>query len=135
MTYYPLAGTTPLVDAAAGFTGVSASPARADHSHPAIISCSTQTASYTAALTDAGTAIDMNSSSAVTFTVPENGTVAFPIGTVIEICQFGAGQVTLAPATGVTLYTASSLTTRAQYSCVSIRQRSTDIWIISGDMT
>jgi hypothetical protein len=95
----------------------------------------TQTANYVLALTDAGACVEMNVAAANTLTVPLNATVAFPIGTVIEVCQFGAGQTTITAAGGVTIHNASSLTTRTQYSTVSLRKRGTDEWVLSGDVT
>lgn len=94
-----------------------------------------KTASYTLALTDAGSAVEFDTAGAVTLTVPANSSVAFPVGTIIEVAQIGAGQVTIAGETGVTLRTASSLTTRVQYSVAGIRKRATDEWIVSGDLT
>jgi hypothetical protein len=91
--------------------------------------------SYTLVLADAGTAVEFTNGSAVTVTVPENSDVAFVIGTVIELVRYGAGQVTITPASGVTIRTASSSTTRAQYSVVSLRKRGSDEWILSGDLT
>jgi hypothetical protein len=96
---------------------------------------STQTTNYTLALGDGDTVIEMNSASGVTITISPNSSVAFPIGAVIEIFQYGAGEVTIAAGAGVTLRTPSSLTTRAQYSTVGLRQRATDEWVVSGDMT
>lgn len=100
-----------------------------------LITQTTQTASYTLVLADGGTSIDMNLASALNLTVPPNSSVAFPLGTMIEIAQYGAGQVTIVAGAGVTLRTPSSLTTRAQYSTVSLRKRATDEWIVSGDLT
>jgi hypothetical protein len=99
------------------------------------IAASTQTASYTAASTDAGTVVEMNSASALNFTVPPNSSVAYDIGTVIMIFQLGAGQVTLVAGAGVTLDTPSSLTTRVQYSTASVRKRATNEWVVAGDIT
>jgi hypothetical protein len=95
----------------------------------------TQTVSYTLTLDDQNSLIDMNSASAVNLTVPPNSSVAFPIGTMIEACQYGAGQVTIVAGAGVTLRNPSSLTTRAQYSTVSLRKRATDEWVVGGDLT
>lgn len=92
-------------------------------------------AAYTLALADAGLVVETTSASAVTITVPANATVAFPVGTVIEVLQYGAGQVTIAAASGVTLRSASSLTTRAQYSSVALRLRAANEWVVSGDLT
>lgn len=90
---------------------------------------------YTLVLADAGTAVEMTGGTPATVTVPANSTVGFPVGTVIEIVQYGAGQVTIAGADGVTVRTAASLTTRAQYSAASLRKRGTDEWLLAGDVT
>ena len=55
----------------------------------------TQTASYTLVLGDAGKIVEMNAAGAVTVTVPTNASVPFPVDTVLEVCQLGAGQVTI----------------------------------------
>lgn len=88
---------------------------------------------YTLALVDLGTVVEMTSSSSSTVTIPLNATVAFPIGTIIEVCQFGAGQVTIAAAGGVGMFTANSFQTRAQYSSLTLRKRATNQWVVAGD--
>ncbi len=101
------------------------------------VSANTQsgaTTAYTLVLADSGAVVEMTSASTSTVTVPANSSVAFPIGTIIEVCQIGAGRITIAPANGsVQLLTASSLQTRAQYSSLTLRKRGTDQWIIGGD--
>jgi len=93
-----------------------------------------QTASYTLVLADKGKAVEVTSASATNVTVPPNSSVAYPIGTVIEVAQLGTGQVTLVAGAGVTLQTPSSLLTRAQFSSLSLRKRATDTWLVTGDM-
>jgi hypothetical protein len=94
-----------------------------------------RTASYTLALTDANKALEMNSASSTTVTIPTNASVAFPVGTVIEIARVGAGAVTIAAAGGVTIQSADgSLALRGQYSVASIRKRATDTWLLAGDL-
>lgn len=100
-----------------------------------LLTQSTQTASYTLALGDENTLIDMNSASALNLTIPPNSSVPLDIGAVIEICQYGAGQVTVVAGGGVTIHTSSSFTTRAQYSTISMRQKTSNLWILSGDLT
>jgi hypothetical protein len=87
---------------------------------------------YTAVLADAGKCIEMNNASPNVLRIPPG---VFPLDTVLQWCQLGAGQTTVAPGSGVTLHQASSLTTRAQFSTGTARQRATDEWIIGGDMT
>lgn len=99
------------------------------------VTATTQASSYTLVLADAGTAIESTSASAVNHTVPPNSSVAFPVGTVIELCQYGAGQITVVAGAGVTLRNPSSLTSRAQYSTISLRKRGTDEWVVAGDVT
>jgi mannan endo-1,4-beta-mannosidase len=92
-----------------------------------------KSAAYTLALADGEEAVEMSTSTAAAVTVPTNATVAFPIGTVIEVMQAGAGQVTITPASGVTVVSSSTLTTRTQFSVVTLRKRSTNGWVLTGD--
>ena len=95
-----------------------------------------QTMSYVAVLGDANQLVTIADSSASTFTVPTNGSVAFPVGTTLSVIQLGTGQITLTPASGaVTIDTPSSLTTRARYSTVSVVQVSANVWVAGGDLT
>lgn len=91
--------------------------------------------SYTLVLADAGKVIECNNAAAVTLTVPPNSTVAFPIGTVVEVWGQGLGSVTVAQGAGVTIRTPSTLILRAQYSSVTLRKRATDEWVLAGDTT
>lgn len=90
---------------------------------------------YTLVLADGGKAVEVTNAAAIVVTVPTNATVAFPIGTVIEIAQLGAGQITITPASGVTIQSAGSLTkTRVTLSAASLRKRATDTWLLVGDL-
>lgn len=94
-----------------------------------------QTTNYTLALADINSAVDVTSGSGVTVTVPPNSSVAFPIGTVIEVARLGAGTVTIAAGAGVTIRSQSSLLSVGhQYSAVSLRKRATDEWLLVGDL-
>lgn len=90
---------------------------------------------YTFVLADASRLTEANSASAQTYTIPPNASVAFPIGTVLEIYRHGAGTLTIAAGAGVTIRTPSSLTARAQYSTIVFRQRAANEWVASGDLT
>lgn len=90
---------------------------------------------YTPVLTDAGKVVTLTNGSAITLTVPTNASVAFPIGTQITIAQMGAGQVTVAGAVGVTVYSADSfLKLRAQYSSGTLIKTATNTWLLIGDL-
>jgi hypothetical protein len=96
---------------------------------------SQRTTSYTLAITDAGTVVEFTAAGAATLTIPANVIVGFPVGTVVEVFQYGAGQVTVAPAAGVTLRSdGAHVKTAAQYATISLRQRDIDEWVLSGDL-
>lgn len=95
----------------------------------------TQTASYTLVLADAGKVVEMDVATANNLTIPLNSSVAFPVGTVIELWQKGAGQVTIVPTGGVTLRSPGGLTKLyGQYSGGTLRKRATDEWVLQGDL-
>ena len=95
-----------------------------------------KTASYTlSALTERDSLIEVSSASAVTITVPTNATLALPVGTSIDILQTGAGQVTIAGASGVTVNATPGLKLRTQWSGVTLFKRATDTWVVYGDLT
>lgn len=102
----------------------------------AILTANTQTGSYTLVLGDAGKVIEMNVAGANTLTVPPDASVAFPVGSVIEVFQLGAGQTTITAGSGVTFRSDGGKTkTTAQYASVSIRKRAADEWVLAGDLT
>lgn len=93
----------------------------------------TITTAYTLALADAGCHIAVNSSSARTITVPTDAAVAFPAGTEIEIAQEGAGTVTIAAASGVTLRSlGEKRTTAGQYAVVALKKYAANDWRLAG---
>lgn len=101
----------------------------------AIVAVNTQTASYTLVLADGSKVIEMNVAGANNLTVPPNSSVAFPTGTIIEVHQYGAGQVTFVPGAGVTIRSPSSkLKLTGQYSSAGLRKRATDEWVLAGDL-
>ena len=72
---------------------------------------------------------------AQTYTVPPNSSVAFPTGTQIDVCQFGAGKLTLAQGAGVTITSLSgNKAIAAQYVCVTIVKYGTDTWNLVGNL-
>lgn len=91
--------------------------------------------SYTADLPDANTYIRFTNGSAISFTIPPNSSKAFPIGTVIEVEQAGAGALSFVAGAGVTLNSrASDLTLAGQYSVAFAKKVATDTWTINGDL-
>ena len=75
---------------------------------------------------------------AITFTIPLNSAVAFPIGTVLTWAQQGAGQITIAitaTGSGVTCVHLMEPRRAAQYTIASATKVATDEWYVSGDTT
>ena len=94
--------------------------------------------SYTFALTDANnTFVTLSNASAIAATIPTNAAVAFPVGTILNFAQTGAGQVTIAGSATVTVTstgaTAATPKTRVQYSAASAIQTSANNWLVIGD--
>lgn len=94
---------------------------------------------YTFAASDGGnTVVTLSNASAIAVTIPTNATTAFPVGTVLNFAQTGAGQVTVSGASGVTLTsigaTAATPKTRVQYSAGSAIQTSANNWLVIGDL-
>ena len=102
---------------------------------PSITPIIQKTDSYTlASLTERDTLVEINKSSATTLTIPTNASVAFPVGTSIDILQTGTGQVTIAGAGGVTVNATPGLKLRTQWSSATLFKRATDTWVVYGDL-
>lgn len=93
---------------------------------------------YTFVLSDRDDLITASNASAQTYTIPLNSSVAFPTGSLINLIQIGAGQVTVVGAGGVTVAstgaTAAQPKTRAQYSVMTLIKAGTDTWYATGDI-
>lgn len=91
---------------------------------------------YDFILTDVGKYISMSYGSACTMTIPTNSSVAFPIGTTIQIEQEGAGQIQILGASGVTINSEGGKTkTSGQYATCFIIKKDTNIWTLAGNLT
>ena len=89
---------------------------------------------YTTVLTDRSKLVTLDNASAITVTIPPNSSVAYPTGTKIDLLAKGAGQVTVAAGSGVTVNSAQSLKLRAQWSAASAIKLATDTWVLVGDL-
>lgn len=92
-------------------------------------------ASKILALTDAGKLqICTHATTAINLTVPPNGDVAFPIGTVIPIKQNGAAAVAVVAGSGVTINPSTKLKINAQYESAVLVKEATDTWGFIGSI-
>ena len=93
------------------------------------------TASTTAVLADDGKLVTMSNASANTFTIPPNSSVAFGIGTQINIAMLGAGQTSVVAGAGVTLNSdGAKLKLNAQYALCTCVKTGTNEWFVVGNL-
>ena len=112
-----------------------------DYAAGSKLTLNAQTATYTVVLADADQKlVTMSVGSANDFLIPTNANVAFPVGTVINVIQIGAGQTTIKAVTsGTTTISSTGATAtapklRAQYSAASCIKVATDTWYVVGDI-
>jgi hypothetical protein len=90
--------------------------------------------SYTLALTDANNRIVCtNNGSFVSITIPLESSVAFPIGTGIDIIGYGTSTVSIGAAVGVTFTGTPGKFLRTLYSGCSLIKTASNTWVIVGD--
>jgi hypothetical protein len=93
------------------------------------------TTSYTTVLGDDGKLITLDNAASIALTIPPNSSVAYGIGTQINIMQLGAGTVTITAGAGVTLNSdGAKLKTNAQYALATCCKISTNVWVIVGNL-
>jgi len=103
---------------------------------PSITTIAAKTDSYTLSnLNERDTIVEISKASAVTLTIPLNATIAYPVGTTIDIIQTGSGQVTIAGAVGVTVNATPGLKLRTQWSSATLLKRAENTWLVYGDLT
>ena len=101
-----------------------------------IIPQNAQTGSYTLVLGDSGKSIfHAAAAGAATYTIPANGTVAYPIGTTISIINMSTNAVTISITTDTLYLAGTGLTgsrTLALYGVATATKMTSTTWIISG---
>lgn len=95
---------------------------------------------YTFVLADDGKLVTSTNGTAQIFSIPTNASVAYPVGTQINIVQLGTAQITVnavTPGTTSIISNASapaSPKTRVQYSSMTLIKLATDQWYVVGDI-
>jgi hypothetical protein len=98
------------------------------------------TVDYTAVIADAYQVLElMNKATAISFNIPTNASVAFPIGTVLTVLNIGAGLCTIKAVTsGTTTVLSAGATaaqpTLAQYKTAACIKTGTDTWYVVGSI-
>jgi hypothetical protein len=102
----------------------------------AMIAINAQTGTtYTTVLADDGKLVTCDNASPIALTIPPASSVAYGIGTQINIMQLGAGTVTITAGAGVTLRSdGSKLKTNAQYAVATCCKIATDTWVVVGNL-
>jgi hypothetical protein len=125
------------VTGATGPTGVTGATGATGAGGVEAVNAQTGT-TYTFVLSDKDDLVTASNASAQTYTIPLNSSVAFPTGSLVNLIQIGAGQVTIAATGGVTLAstgaTSASPKSRAQYSVITLIKAGTDSWYATGDI-
>ena len=97
-----------------------------------------QTNDYTAVIADTYQVLElMNKGTAIAYRIPTNASVAFPIGTVLNILNIGAGLCTISAVTSgtTTILSAGAVAaapTLAQYRSAACIKTGTDTWYVVG---
>jgi hypothetical protein len=93
---------------------------------------------YTFVLADDCKFVTASNASAITVTIPPASSVTYNTGSQLNIIQKGAGQVTFAAGSGVTIRstaaTAAAPKLRAQYSSATAVYEGSDVWYVVGDI-
>lgn len=92
---------------------------------------------YTFVLGDRGVISDVtsNNASSVTFTVPPHSSVAYVTNDIINIINYGAGKLTIAPSSGVTINSIGGVFSITQYGFATLKNIGTDSWILGGNIS
>lgn len=90
---------------------------------------------YSLVLGDAGKLVTLNNDAPITVTVPANSSVAFPVGTVIDLLQLGMGQVSVEITTDTLNSIDSMRKIEGQYSAASLIKTGSTEWVLIGNIT
>ena len=94
------------------------------------------TGNATIAATDAGKHFYSTQSTNYTLTIADNSSVSWPVGTAISIVNRGSGNITVAQASGVSLYLAGNSTAANRivttYGMATLLNVAANVWMING---
>jgi len=89
---------------------------------------------YTLVLTDQSKLVTLTNAAAITLTIPTNASVAFPIGTQVDLSQDGAWAVTVAGAWVTINSLDSNKTSNGQWVWLTLMKVWTDSWNLYGNL-
>jgi len=89
---------------------------------------------YSLILADANTLIEGISTADITVTIPLAKTVPFKLGDVVTFTQNGSGAIIFKGATGVVIDSFSGTKTAGKNAIISLLNKNTNIWHITGNL-
>jgi hypothetical protein len=97
---------------------------------------SAKVADYTLVLNDGGTVITMSDTAEQDVIIPANASVAFPIGTMVNVVRLGTGNVRIVGATGVTVNgtSAGAVSISTRWQGAQALKIATNEWVVSGSL-
>jgi hypothetical protein len=104
---------------------------------PTVTSISQRTANYVLALTDKSSLIEVSHTSTtvpVVISVPADATANFENGTTLTVLRTNTGGVDIQGAPGVILNSTPTQSLRARWSSASLIKRSSNLWVLIGDL-
>jgi hypothetical protein len=109
-------------------------PAGADGAWNSTQTIEVVTGTYTLDIADQGKYLRSTANSGYNLTVPNNSTVAFPIGAHIDVMQAGTGVIAFTPGAGVTINASPGLNSGGQYGAASLIKVGTNEWDLIGNL-
>ena len=88
---------------------------------------------YTPVLGDQGKLVTLTNAASITVTLPQNSSLAFPIGASIDFLILGAGQATFSAGSGATKVPSGTITSRQTGAFVTVVKIATNEWAVGGD--
>jgi hypothetical protein len=123
---------TDTIKATADAAATSAAAAVTAATAPPLLPPKTIAGAYTFVLADTDSLLKSTSTTAVTYTIPLNTTVAFPVGRSIRGYQGAAGAITFAGASGVTVNSYGGVkTTGGQFAQWEALKTGTNEWLLA----
>ena len=119
-----------------GPTGTTGATGATGATGPTLVGFNTQTGTtYTLVLADKDKMVTLNNAAGITLTVPPS---VFSANDIVNIAQFGAGQVTFAQGAGVTINSTGATSTapklRANKSAATVICTASNTFLVVGDI-
>lgn len=93
-----------------------------------------KTAPYTLALSDSGNVVCLDSASTVSITIPTNASVAFPVGTQIDLIVISGGFMQVVAASGAAVYSPTGVFKIPNAGAATLIKFATNGWLLNGTL-